>query len=277
MTTLKNLIDSITWEKVGGTLTVRTMQPCDRRVLRNVLKTLRHLDARPSPIRLLVQYTEDDTGDFVHVSGVNGELNEVGDEEHWALYFTRWEEWLGMAVVADCLQQFEAAEIVAACLHVMSWDGESQAQVRAKLRSISRRHRVFLSHSSEDKDTVARPLARELEDLGLDIWFDEYELVAGDSLRKSIAAGISESACAIVVLSPSFFRKAWTERELAGIVSIETSKRIPLIPVWHDVTFKEVAAYDPSLADRVALSTRLLSIQEIATRINEAVRMRTSA
>ena len=35
---------------------------------------------------------------------------------------------------------------------------------------------IFLSHASEDKDDVARPLALLLQKLGLRVWFDEFEL-----------------------------------------------------------------------------------------------------
>lgn len=35
---------------------------------------------------------------------------------------------------------------------------------------------VFISHASEDKDTVARPLAKALSGTGLSVWFDEFEM-----------------------------------------------------------------------------------------------------
>jgi hypothetical protein len=42
---------------------------------------------------------------------------------------------------------------------------------------------VFISHANEDKDDIARPLAEKLKALGLKVWFDEYSLKLGDSLR----------------------------------------------------------------------------------------------
>lgn len=33
---------------------------------------------------------------------------------------------------------------------------------------------LFISHASEDKELVARPLAAELAALGHEVWFDEY-------------------------------------------------------------------------------------------------------
>jgi hypothetical protein len=47
-------------------------------------------------------------------------------------------------------------------------------------------HDVFISHASEDKADVARPLADLLVDRALDVWYDEFTLTVGDSLRRSI-------------------------------------------------------------------------------------------
>ena len=47
--------------------------------------------------------------------------------------------------------------------------------------NVSTQRDVFISHASEDKDEIARPLADELIRRGLKVWFDEYELVLGDS------------------------------------------------------------------------------------------------
>jgi hypothetical protein len=45
---------------------------------------------------------------------------------------------------------------------------------------------VFLSHASEDKDAIARPLYQALIEAGLTVWFDEAVLRLGDSLRRKI-------------------------------------------------------------------------------------------
>jgi hypothetical protein len=54
---------------------------------------------------------------------------------------------------------------------------------------------VFISHASEDKDTVARPLAKLLEDKGLRVWIDEQQLRIGDSLSRKINDGLAFSRC----------------------------------------------------------------------------------
>ncbi len=54
---------------------------------------------------------------------------------------------------------------------------------------------LFISHASEDKEEVARPLAQLLKDEGLSVWLDEQELVLGDSLRRKLDEGLSKSKC----------------------------------------------------------------------------------
>ena len=52
---------------------------------------------------------------------------------------------------------------------------------------------VFISHASEDKESIARPLAEALILAGFLVWFDEYELRIGDSLRGKIDEGLASA------------------------------------------------------------------------------------
>ena len=114
---------------------------------------------------------------------------------------------------------------------------------------------VFISHATEDKDRVVRPLAKELENRGITVWLDETELRVGVRLRRSIDRGLKHSRYGIVVLSPSFFGKHWPQQELDGLLAREADGRDLILPVWHNVDADEVRAYSPILADRVATSS----------------------
>jgi hypothetical protein len=63
---------------------------------------------------------------------------------------------------------------------------------------------AFICHASDDKEEFVRPLAERLKKCGLKIWFDEFTLTIGDSLRRSIDRGLANSRFGIVVISPSF-------------------------------------------------------------------------
>jgi len=116
-------------------------------------------------------------------------------------------------------------------------DTAKQNQMLAKITSLTREPQVgfvnrisvdrqpnydaFISHASEDKDDLARPLAEFLKKAGFSIWYDEFQLRVGDSLRRSIDKGLANSRFGIVVLSPNFFAKNWPQYELDGLVAKE--------------------------------------------------------
>jgi len=131
---------------------------------------------------------------------------------------------------------------------------------------------VFISHASEDKDAVVRPLAHALSHGGLKVWYDEFELRIGDSLRRKIDMGLARSRFGVVVLSRSFFRKGWTNYELDGLVTRAVSGEQILLPIWHEITKQELIEYSPSLADKVARSTATHTIEGIASEIIDVIR-----
>lgn len=127
---------------------------------------------------------------------------------------------------------------------------------------------LFISHSSEDKQEFVRPLANALRGYGLDIWYDEFSLKPGDSLRRSIDQGLARCTAGIVVLSPSFFAKEWPQRELDALFTAEIAGRARIIPIWFKVDFAAVAAASPLLADRLAIHAEL-GTRHVAAKIAE--------
>lgn len=136
---------------------------------------------------------------------------------------------------------------------------------------------VFISHASEDKDEVVRPLANALREAGLSVWYDEFELRIGDSLRRKIDRGLGSSRFGVVVLSQAFFGKGWPEYELDGLVTRAVSGEQILLPIWHNVSKREVIGYSASLADRLARSTATHTVEEIAAEIADVVRLPNAA
>jgi len=112
---------------------------------------------------------------------------------------------------------------------------------------------VFISYASEDRDEVAEPLADNLSGWGLSVWLDRTVLKLGDGLRQSINNGLANSRYGIIVLSPSFFDKHWPNYELDGLAQKEIDGNKVILPLWIDVSEKDVRAYSPSLADRIAV------------------------
>lgn len=114
---------------------------------------------------------------------------------------------------------------------------------------------VFISHATEDKDDFVRPLAKALGDSGLSVWFDEFSLKIGDSLRASVDFGLANSRYGVVVLSKSFFAKHWPLQELNGLSARESGGKTVILPIWHKINAAEVREQSPILADKLAVSS----------------------
>lgn len=115
---------------------------------------------------------------------------------------------------------------------------------------------VFICHASEDKQSFVRELAEALQANGLRVWYDEFTLKPGDSLRRSMDRGLASSRYGVVVLSHHFFAKDWPQRELDGLAALEIEGRKVILPIWHNIDVDEVRRQSPTLADRVAAKSR---------------------
>jgi hypothetical protein len=131
---------------------------------------------------------------------------------------------------------------------------------------------VFLSHSFEDKDDIARPLKEALETRGVTVWFDEIRIKVGQSIRQEIEAGIRDCRFGVVIISPSFFKKKWTQAELDALFSkkMDSGQDI-VLPVWHHISKDEVSRQSPLLAGILALNSATMTIEEMADALTEAI------
>jgi len=127
----------------------------------------------------------------------------------------------------------------------------------------------FISHATEDKESFVRPLAELLIKNGHKVWYDEFQLKVGDSLRKKIDEGLKFSKYGIAVLSRDFFKKDWPEYELNGLVAREMNGVKVILPIWHNVMRDEVLSFSPTLADKIALNTAIYSVAEIAIELGK--------
>ena len=101
-------------------------------------------------------------------------------------------------------------------------------------------------------DRQSDELAERLRSEGIEVWYDDFTLAVGDSLRRSIDNGLRRSRFGIVVLSHNFFTKEWPQKELDGLATRERKGQKIILPVWLGIDHDDVAAYSPMLADRIA-------------------------
>lgn len=130
---------------------------------------------------------------------------------------------------------------------------------------------IFVSHAYEDKESFVDEFVEALCNQGLKVWYDTDELKWGDSMREKIDKGLAKSRYGVVVLSPNYIaeHKYWTKAELNGLFQVETVNGKTILPIWHNLTKKQVVEYSPIIADRKAMTTALMTPQEIAEALRE--------
>ncbi|WP_406734390.1 toll/interleukin-1 receptor domain-containing protein [Vibrio scophthalmi] len=114
---------------------------------------------------------------------------------------------------------------------------------------------VFISHASEDKESVVLPLVDLLLCNGMKVWLDKGEIFLGDSIREKIDEGLANSQFGVVVISHNFFAKNWTRAELDSLFTREMRGQKVILPVWHNISAEEVSEFSPLIAGKLAVST----------------------
>jgi hypothetical protein len=92
---------------------------------------------------------------------------------------------------------------------------------------------IFISHASEDKQTIVEPLVKVLEDNGISYWYDKNDIGWGDSIVAKINEGLETSKYIVFIISRTFLSKKWTQIELNTTLSMQISsgekKVLPII------------------------------------------------
>lgn len=132
---------------------------------------------------------------------------------------------------------------------------------------------AFISHDTRDKAEIALPITVGLQKLMCHVWYDEYSLRVGDSLRESIEKGLKEAKKCVLILSPNFISNGgWTKVEFNSVFTREIlEQRSVVLPVWHNVSARQVYEYSPSLVDKVGLNWEQLGEAEVVRKLYNAI------
>lgn len=121
---------------------------------------------------------------------------------------------------------------------------------------------VFLCHASED-NALARQIARAFHAAGIETFFDEWEIRAGESIRQRIDNGLKECTHFVVLLTPQSIAKEWVKVEIdAGFIR-KINGQSAFVPLRHGLTTAELTPLlatllSPSLDDYDAGIKRLI-------------------
>jgi hypothetical protein len=73
--------------------------------------------------------------------------------------------------------------------------------------------RIFFSYADAERD-FARQLAERLLGAGLDVWWDEREIVAGENWAAALQTALEQANAMVVLLSPDAVRSRWVRHEI---------------------------------------------------------------
>ena len=109
---------------------------------------------------------------------------------------------------------------------------------------------AFISHANDNKEEFVNKLTMELGRLGISIWYDANILDWGDNWKLQINNGLKKCRFGIVVISPEFLGREWTEKELSELLQRqnETGEKV-ILPLLYKMTVDDMKNQYPQLAD----------------------------
>lgn len=130
-------------------------------------------------------------------------------------------------------------------------------------------YHLFVSYASED-EAYATELAKSLRYLGLKIWFAPLSLKIGCKLLDSINAGLLTSEYGLLLISPTYVAKRWTNYELDLLHRQHIERDKKLFPLWHEVEKAQIDQWNPGLSGIVAM-TSAEGLSSIARKIADVI------
>jgi hypothetical protein len=114
--------------------------------------------------------------------------------------------------------------------------------------------KVFLSYTSEDK-SLASKIAHALQANGIDTWWDEWCITAGDSLRQKIDEGLGNCTHFVVLLTPGSLNKPWVNQEMDSALVLKLKSQVAkFISLRHELSVDQLppllqGMHSPSIED----------------------------
>lgn len=153
--TLKDIIQANHWLSVE--LTIKNLFPEEINLLadyRNVYEKLKILKPEAYHLQLVLTTHQDDlifeneeVETYVDVSGLEHKIDANQTFESYAIEFLEWNKWLGMEIGTKTIKEFSQLEIIAYCLHEMTYVSFDEQDIKAQLESLNK--------TADDYDTMS--------------------------------------------------------------------------------------------------------------------------
>lgn len=99
--------------------------------------------------------------------------------------------------------------------------------------------KVFLSYAWEDRD-LASQIAHALQANGIDTWWAEWCMSAGDSLRQKIEEGLGDCSHFVVLLTPNSISKPWVNLEIDAGLMLKLQSQVKFIPLRYQLPVEQL-------------------------------------
>ena len=187
----KELIDTVFWEFVENELKDwyykdKEYPPAS---YQKVFQELKLLEPKDSNMRICLSLETLDGPEllekpYVHVSGKDGSLQKDSEdfqyntqeekdkygntEITWAIEFRPWDEFLGMTIDKETLNNFTSEEIVCHILYEMTFCGYDQEEIQSKFEDLQARADEVKNMTKEDLEKNTISLEDLMKKLGSD-------------------------------------------------------------------------------------------------------------
>lgn len=131
---------------------------------------------------------------------------------------------------------------------------------------------VFLCHAWGDRKDAAKELYDLLNAAGVKVWFSEKDLALGVPMMRAIDKGLANSRIGLVLVTPAMLerlpKESVADKELSTLLAGNQ-----LIPIIHNTSYEALREVSPMLASRSGLDTSEDSMQIVAEKIAELVKI----
>lgn len=105
------------------------------------------------------------------------------------------------------------------------------AQISGEPAVARRAHKVFISYKKNSRsEQVAETVAIRLSQQGMVVWFDKWEIKAGDSIPGKIGEGFKDSDACLIFLIHGYSGSDWCTKEMNTAIAKAIGEHLTVIP-----------------------------------------------
>lgn len=97
-------------------------------------------------------------------------------------------------------------------------------------------NKLFICFSAKDRYNIVQPIVYHLQNYGIGVWYDRYEMVMGDNrLIKNLDEGAGNCKYALIVLSSNTIESACATEEIDILESRYNKQEVIIFPVLYEL------------------------------------------